>query len=296
MAASTARASEPALVLGGSSQCPSRELVESQLAPLVADRALDLDTSAPVEITDAGDSYRIRVGRAVREITDARRDCQERAKVSAVFIAMNWPERAATTNQPPPAAERAPSEPSAVLPRVSSPPPRLSVALQLLAAAEHAPALARTGKGVYVGASGRSGSFRLTLSSGLLAPLALTADGSDAATYELWRFPSSLTAGVESRNDVLSVGLEAGLALDALHFRGLEVPNPDAELRLNPGIVAAAPLRLLAGHGVAAVLVPTASYFPRTYLVRLEPTRQLGESPRWWLGVRIGLELTAFGE
>jgi hypothetical protein len=167
--------------------------------------------------------------------------------------------------------------------------------LQILGAVEHAPELSRAGKGLYVGASLRAGRGDLTLNTGIFAPLGVVAADRGAVTYELWRFPTSLTLGFSAEGRVLSVGIAGGLALDALRFRGIDLPDPDAGVRINPGFVVTLPLRLHANRHVAAVLMPTLSLFPRTYIVRLEPTRDLGESPRFWLGARIGLETSVLG-
>jgi hypothetical protein len=289
-AANVARASDPPpLNLTVSSECPSRELIETELAPLRGEGPSALDTSARIEIIDSGENYRISVGAAEREVNDPRRDCQERAKVSAVFIALNLPARA--TEPPPPAAPRPPPQPQ---PPAARPSPT-QIVLQLLGAVEHAPELSVTAKGGFIGVSLRRGRFDLTLNSGIFAPLRVVGADGAAATYELWRFPSSLTLGFDSSGRVLSLGVAGGLAFDVLHFSGLDLPNPDSGLRVNPGFLLALPFRLYASRQLAAVLMPTLALFPRTYLVRLEPTRQLGESPRFWFGARIGLETSVLG-
>jgi hypothetical protein len=288
-AANVARASDsPPLNLAVSSQCPSREQIESQLAPLLGERATQLDTSARIEISDAGNSYRIRVATAERQVNDPQRDCQERAKVSAVFIALNLPVRAP---EPPPPPQQPPAQPE---PPVVQP-SRMQLVLQLLGSVEHAPELPGTGKGLYVGAALRSGRIDLTLHGGVFAPLSVVGPERETTAYELWRFPASLTIGFSSDARGLSLGIAGGLALDVLRFRGVDLPNPDSGLRVNPGFLLAVPLRLHASRHVAAVLMPTLALFPRTYIVRLEPTRQLDESPRFWLGARIGLETSALG-
>lgn len=290
-AASLSRANEsPPLNLAVSSQCPSRELIASELAPLLGERAPELDTSVPIEISDAGDSYRIRVATAERQVNDPQRDCHERAKVSAVFIALNLPARPpepplAQAPEPPPR----PEPPPAVQPRPTQ------LVLQLLGAVEHALELPGTGKGLYVGAALRREGFELTLNGGAFAPLSIVVPERETTAYELWRFPSSLTIGFRTDARGFSLGIAAGLALDVLRFRGVDLPNPDSGLRLNPGFILTLPLRLHASRQLAAVLMPTLALFPRTYIVRLEPTRQLDESPRFWLGARIGLETSVLG-
>lgn len=288
-AASVAGAGESLpLNLTVSSQCPNRELIDSQLAPLLGERAPELDTSVRVEISDLGDSYRIRVGSTERQVDDPQRDCQERAKVSAVFIALNLPARAQEPQQAAPAPAPRPGPPGVQ-------PSQMQLVLQLLGAVEHAPELSGTGKGLHVGAALRSGRIDLTLNGGIFTPLGVVGPERETTAYELWRFPTSLTIGFRTDDRGLSFGVAGGLALDVLRFRGIDLPNPDSGLRVNPGFLLALPLRLHASRHVAAVLIPTLAVFPRTYIVRLEPTRQLDESPRFWLGARIGLETSTLG-
>jgi hypothetical protein len=255
----------------------------------LGERTPTTDTSARIEITDLGDSYRIRVGSSERQVDDPQRDCRERAKVSAVFIALNLPARAP---EPPPQAQQE------AAPRAQPPaeqPSQTQLVLQLLGSVDDAPELSGTVKGLYVGAALRRGRIDFTLSGGMFAPLGVVVPERETTAYELWRFPTSLTIGVMTDDRGLSVGIAGGLALDLLRFRGVDLPNPDSGLRVNPGLLLALPLRLHASRHVAAVLMPTLALFPRTYIVRLEPTRQLDESPRFWLGARIGLETSALG-
>jgi hypothetical protein len=74
-----------------------------------------------------------------------------------------------------------------------------------------------------------------------------------------------------------------------LRFEGQGVPHPETALRLNPGVRAQAVLRVRASRRLGAELIPTLSWFPRTYIARVEPARILAETPRWWFGASIGL-------
>ncbi|HOU93139.1 MAG TPA: hypothetical protein PLU22_18935, partial [Polyangiaceae bacterium] len=85
-----AEAKEPLVIEGGS--CPSAAEVGAALEPLLDEPARSQLAAAPAErlrVVDHGDRYRIEVGTTVREVADPERDCAERARISAVFIAMN---------------------------------------------------------------------------------------------------------------------------------------------------------------------------------------------------------------
>ena len=94
---------------------------------------------------------------------------------------------------------------------------------------------------------------------------------------------------------MLKLGVGAGPALDLLRFRGQAVPNPDTALRVNPGVRLSAALRVRGGRHLAAELAPGLAWFPRTYVVRVEPAEVLAETPRWWAGVTLGLNYEVWG-
>lgn len=267
--------------------CPSRAAVERELSPLLGQTSALRETSVTITIDDQGDSYRVSVAGAQRLISDPLRDCDERAKVSAVFIALNLPTRSPPQAAPPALAPAPASE-------AGIEPPSWRVRLRALAGFEHAPEPARLATGLALGGTLRRGALGVGLSAGLQTPVTIASEG-DGSGYELWRLPTALTLSYTSDAGAWGAGVEGGVAVDALHFRGISLPNPDSGLRLNAGLRVSVVLRLRANRSLAALLLPTLAYYPRTYLVRLEPTRLLGESPRFWWGVGIGLESSVLG-
>lgn len=267
--------------------CPSRAAVERELLPLLGETSVQLETSAAARIEDLGESYRVSVNGAARLISDPLRDCDERAKVSAVFIALNLPPRSVPQT---PRAPAAVPQPEGVMAR-----PHWRLQLRALASFEHAPEPEGLATGLTFGGALRQGALGVALSAGVQTPVTLGAHDGQAGSYELWRLPAAVTLGYVHEAGRWGAGFEGGLALDLLRFRGVSLPNPDAGVRLNAGLRGSLVVRLRASRTLAALLLPTLAFYPRTYLVRLEPTRLLGESPRFWWGVGIGLESSVLG-
>jgi hypothetical protein len=105
-----------------------------------------------------------------------------------------------------------------------------------------------------------------------------------------------LLVGREQSSGWLAFGAELGLALDFLRFQGQSVPNPDSSFRLNPGLRWDGFFRLRASRRLQAELVPSFAFFPRTYVVRVEPATSLAETPRWWIGIGLGLKYSLWSE
>jgi hypothetical protein len=291
------------------SACPNRGLLVAELAPLLRDYQLGEAASTPLvaQVEDLGERYTVRIGDAAREVSDPARQCLERARVAAVFLALNLPVKDdatpnddAQSDAPAPAAPSprndGPSDASAV--KQGEHPARASARsldLRLFGFAEVAPEAAAISAGAGVGASLPFGPWALSLLGGVSAPSRPFHTDNEPPKFELWRVPFAALLGYNLRWGVAGVGLEAGVALDLLRFQGEAVPNPESSWRLNPGLRFGAVLRLHANQRFAALLIPGFSYFPRTYSIRVEPSSTLAETPRWWLGGSLGLEYSFGG-
>jgi hypothetical protein len=293
------------------SACPNRGLLEAELAPLLRGYQLGEAASTPLvaQVEDLGERYTMSIGDAAREVSDPARQCLERARVAAVFLALNLPplkddatlKDSAQSDAPAPAAppprNDGPSDASAV--NQGQHPARASahsLDLRLFGFAEAAPEAAAMGAGAGVGASLPFGPWALSLLGGISTPSRPSHSDNEAPKFELWRVPFAALLGYNVRWGGVGVGLEAGVALDLLRFQGEAVPNPESSMRLNPGLRFGAVLRLHASQRFAALLIPGFSYFPRTYSIRVEPSSTLAETPRWWLGGSLGLEYSFGGD
>ena len=296
--ASPARA-EPTRNLGLrlDATCPSRELLVSELSPLLRGYQLKDDSADLVaEVEDLGESYRVSVAGASREVRDPARQCLERARVAAVFLALNLPVSAPTATLSTPASA---SEPVAEAnPARKTPQARSARAFELrpFASAEAAWGAGVTSIGVGLGASLRLGSMAITFLGAATTSTTPYQPNGAPTQFELRRWPFAALLGWGASLPMLDVGAELGPALDVLSFEGKGVPNPDSALRLNPGLRLNAVLRVRASRHLAAELMPSVSWFPRTYLIRVEPSQLLAETPRFWLGLALGLNYQLWGD
>jgi hypothetical protein len=285
--------------------CPSRKLVVTELSPLL--RGYELaDDSADLfaEIEDLGDSYRVSIAGASREVRDPARQCLERARVAAVFVALNLPE---SVSQREPASERepAPAEASAQVPQPSAAPkptraaPRArdarAIELRPFASAEAAWGAGVASTGAGLGVSLRVGSLAITVVGAATTSSTPYQQGAAPPRFQLRRWPFAALVGWETTLRTLRLGAEIGGALDVLAFDGKVVPNPDRALRLNPGLRLNGVLRVQASSHWAAELLPVVSWFPRTYAVRVAPSQLLAETPALWLGVILGINYKIWG-
>jgi hypothetical protein len=280
--------------------CPSRKLVAAELSPLLRGYQLSDDAAEVVaEIEDLGESYRVSVAGASRTVRDPARQCLERARVAAVFLALNLPLPSAPA--PPPPASVAPPPPAPVAPppqaarKVSTARDARAFALRPFADAEAAWGAGVASSGTGLGASLRLGAIAVSLVGAATTSTTPYQPNGVPPRFELRRVPLALLLGWEASLGMLGLGAEAGPALDVLGFEGKAVPHPDQALRVNPGLRVNAVLRVWASRRLAAELLPGVSWFPRTYLVRVEPLQLLAETPRLWLGVTLGLNYQVWG-
>jgi hypothetical protein len=98
---------DPAMLVGGPSDCPSPGMVWQDLVPLVpsevlVDRLRALGGPAPpVRVVDLGASFRVIAGARIREYPEAARDCAKRAQFAAVFVAVAAGADAMSSSMPP---------------------------------------------------------------------------------------------------------------------------------------------------------------------------------------------------
>ncbi len=295
-------ASERRLGLRVAAGCPNREQVASELAPLLQGYALD--ETAPdliAVVDDLGESYQIGVGAAAREVRDPARKCLERARVAAVFLALNLPpsDVAEPAPRPRPIPQPSPGPSRSVDQGAQREVALVRAAhafeLRPFVLAEAASGAGVSSTGVGVGASLRFGAVAVSLLGALTTSTTPYQATGQPPRFELQRTPFSLLLGWQANLGMLGLGVEAGPAVDLLRFDGKAVPNPEGALRANLGLRLNAALRVRASRRLAAELMPVVSWFPRTYLVRVEPSSLLAETPRVWLGVALGLSYEIWG-
>lgn len=282
--------------------CPTRAQVATELEPLLQGFALSEGAGdALASVEDLGDSYRISVGAASRNVRDPARKCLERARVAAVFLALNLPPDDLPSAVPPPPPPRPRPQPSDSVDAGAAPDDvtanrdARAVELRAFALAEAAAGAGVVSTGLGVGASLRWRALAVSLLGALTTSTTPYQVTGQAPSFELQRVPLALLLGGEARLGMVGLGIEAGPAVDVLRFEGKSVPNPERALRANWGLRLNAVLRVRASRRLAAELLPVVSWFPRTYLVQVEPSHLLAETPRFWLGVTLGLNYQIWG-
>ncbi|HEY4185176.1 MAG TPA: hypothetical protein VGP07_08915 [Polyangia bacterium] len=239
---------------------------------------------ATPRVADLGDRFEASAAGQTGLYVDAARDCTERARVAAVFIAL---------------ALNPPTFQSGTVARVPSPVPspvppapgrwfHLGAALRVDGASVgRAPAGIDLAWGGELSAGLGDGAFGGVMTVGALGPT--TSQYSPISVREQ-RFPVSLA--FRARRDLRRVQLAGDLGLSAvlLTFRGQALQTSDAVVRLDVGARVALGLRFptLLNH-VAPTLALHAEYFPRPYDLDVDPVGSIGSSSRLWLGASLGL-------
>jgi hypothetical protein len=274
--------------------CPSPALLRQKLQPLLGEDATLAIDAAPEDrvgavqasLRDLGDRYALEVEGLSREVGDRARDCIERARVAAVFIALNVNPPPEAAPSPPDAAEAEPVEPR---PEDGEQAMRWGVRFSgeaAYAAAIDAGAFG-AGAGVWLGL----GTLRLEAGAGALSPaqVQLDARADIRGSVGVMRIPLTASASYLLRAGPLAFGPALGLALDLLRLRGEGLERPQTELRVNPGAFAAADAHMRLTPALSTALRVALSAFPRAYDLSVDPEGRLARTPRLWLSASLGL-------
>lgn len=258
--------------------CPSAALVRERLAPLVeGERALAVSEAATsrdvqsAEVEDRGEVYRVTIGGAVRELRDERRDCVERARVAAIFIALNAHDGEA-------AGER-PLRP-------------LTYGMRALAELAYLPELERFGAGGSVAPWLALGRLRLALSAGAFSPLrvAPVEATSETGAARLVRVPVALQTSYWLHRRALGVAPSLGFGLELMHIRGAELPRTERALRVTASGALALDAAVQITERLAISLRLSVTALARAYRLQVEPAGALGRTPRLIVGAALGID------
>lgn len=299
--------SEPPILLQADG-CPSAPRVQQMLAPLLSETVVWVGGAAPagssarqVRVRDLGGDYAIELEDTRRLQRDPARDCDERARVAAVFIALNLHAKGAAaanaaagpkretlaSGAAAPAAQVSPEHDTAS--RASDLP--LHVGIGAFASVSFAPghdAVAPAGAGSVWLELPR---LRFQVSAGFMGkvtlPLSPPAPGGSA---ELWRVPLSASAGYVWRASRFALEPRLGVAVDVLGMRGRGLGRSERELRANVGADLSLIGRISLGAGLALFAGVNGAWFPRAYALRVEPDPRRAHSPQLWLAGQLGLE------
>lgn len=239
--------------------------------------------NAAPRVSDLGDRFEAAAAGQTGLYVDAGRDCAERARVAAVFIAL-------ALN--PPTFQSAPPRPPAAKPLRHS---WLQVGAAVRidgASAGNSPQETALPWGGELSVAAGHGLFGGSLSAGVLRSSVARFNRFDAAVaVREQRFPFS--AALRFQGDLpgrLRLAAELGAALVVATFRAEELQMNSAARRLDVGVRCAAALRLpVTFRNFAPFVGLHAEYFPKPYRLDVDPVGTVGSSSRLWLGASAGM-------
>jgi hypothetical protein len=270
----------PAVRVHSDGDCPTAAQVASALDYLLkgSGQTVAADTAVTdlvLEVAELGQRYRVSLAGQSREYEDPAQDCEERARVAAVFAAITLepPEVRSHTKAPAPPASRTFEL-------------RVAAVADLGLQSAH-PAQAWGGELRAILSGQRWG---IELGVGGQAPAELT-----WGTYhaKVTRFPFDLCLrGIFRRAHVVS-SLSAGVALAIFNLRGevSSMPVQEGGTRLDLGFRSALAIELLPDARLAPFLALHASVWPRRYAAIVEPIGQVGAIPLVWVGAALGVAI-----
>jgi hypothetical protein len=283
--------------------CPQASAVEKVLATLLPTAAF---SGSPVAtISDRGERYVVTVGEHAKTYVDSSRNCVERARVAAVFIALVLapdaqpsPAPSATASSTP----RASAAPAPKPPAVAQPPPRRRwLRVDARGALALAPAKGLTAPGGELGLAIGWGMFGASAECGWFSGASMNIEGGGSVL--LRRFPCALGPALQLLPGAgrFEMNVAAGVALGGVlaSGRGFST-NFDSSPRLEVGARAAvdaglhlgAPEAGPAGTASLARLTPNIgfeiTYYPVTYDLDVTLRGVASKTPSLWAGVTVG--------
>jgi hypothetical protein len=301
-------AQDSSVAVNGS--CPLSADVGRVLATLLPAAS---HASVPVVVTDLGDAYRVEVGGRAKTYADPARNCDQRSRIAAAFIALalapepvsSAPDEATLPKRPAPpaAAAAAGSTPAASAFTVPVPAPgpapaeppawgepwwgHLEVRGEFLGSPE--PGL--IGAGVVIRGSAGVRAFGAHLLCGWLTSTSADLPGR-TGSYSIERWPCAIgaTARLTPSASRFEVAVDAGVALGVMQMAGHGFFQDQTATRLEVGARAGLDAVVHLGKGpfrLAPLVGIDAEYFPAAYHLTVG-TAQVAESPHLWLGLTAG--------
>jgi hypothetical protein len=296
-ASRAAAAGEPELdsLVSGASDCPRPDLVLAELATLLPPERLSArlralpGTPAVVELNDLGVAFRVAVAGRVREWRDEPRDCVQRARVAAVFVALTI-DPASVAAPPPPPAPAPPPPPAAIAETEPAPPPRAAARIDVGAAVDAG--VGSPDRVAQGGAAARVtiGRGRLAFVAGAIALLGVDTSVGGVRLHQ-WRLP--FDAGVRA-NFVERRGwapyAEIGLAAAIVSVTALDLATARSQTAVELGARAALGVRAGATR-FAPFATLHVELIPSPPEIWALPQGVAGHTPYVWIGASAGLSL-----
>jgi hypothetical protein len=274
--------------------CPDAEAVRALLHSLLPAGGASAAPATPT-VVDRGDVYVVAVGERTKTYADPARDCAQRARVVAAFIALVI----APESLPPesiPSAPAPPSAPPSPTPMPSAneaPPPFRWAHLDARGTLQAASPPKLSSPGAELGVAGGWGTF-----FGARAGCAWMAGASirppgERGSVLLERFPCAVSAVARllPRERWLEVDAEAGVAAGAVRASGQGFVASYSSTRLEVGarLAVSAALWLSPRASIAPVAGLELTYYPAQYGLSVMPHGVLATTPSLWAGATAGV-------
>jgi hypothetical protein len=296
-ALSVAAPPPPVAVVAPGAGCPSAAAVARALGEIMPE-VRSVDPTDPdalvVQVVDRGDHYRVVAAAQSRELFDPARQCRERARASAVVVALTLRPPGVEQAAPPPLAAVAdaeqPGERALTLrrrkaPEVATPTspwdPSGRLTVELSGAIAMAPGDG-AGAGVTLRAAAGGRLLALALGVELVEPLTLSRS---VVAVELTRLPVDLDVRARLGRGRLEGLVELGVLAAWLHLRG---PDAGGD-RLDLGVRAAGQARVWLWPRLAALAGVELAYELRPYDLLVEGHGVVGQTPDTWIGLSVGI-------
>ena len=289
-----AQAADPAALVGGDSSCPTPAAVWQNLVPLVPGDLLVNrlrvagGPTPPVQVIDLGTSFLVIAGHRVREYPEPARNCAERARFSALFIAIATGADPASVG----AAAVPPARPEAVAAVAAQPgggprQPRLRLDLGATAAATLGGGEATIAPGLAV---------RIGFGMGRLVPVAALsfvgpADGS-AGGVDIRQWQG--TADLDLRSGLRPIGalrayVELGAVLEVISDRPTNLAAAQSQLSYAVGPRVAVGVLMGTHARLSPFLLVHGAWFPGAPERFALPAGDLGRAAPWNVGATGGV-------
>jgi hypothetical protein len=278
-------------IVGEERGCPTPGQVSGLLAPLLPGSRISSSSGAAsaddVTISDDGPSFRVVAAGQERSFVDPVRECLDRARHAAVFVALalDPPAISATTPKPPP-PER-PETPIEPLPL--KPLSHFDLELGALALAAAGSSARSATYPVGIAARARWGREIGVAGGAGLVPGELSFRTVD--TRVLW-LPFHLGVGLNIRSASFELGGELGPAVTVFGILGQNLVGARRQWRADVGGRAALEGRVWIAETFGLFAGAQVSAFARPYDLKVDPAgegSQVGATPWLWWGGSIGI-------
>ncbi|MET0593419.1 MAG: hypothetical protein ABW133_12010 [Polyangiaceae bacterium] len=278
-------------IVGPDAACPTAKQVASLLERMLPRTKIRTDAAsgaAEAEVSDQGAQFRVVMGTQERSFDDGQRQCAERARHAAVFIAMVLDppliaDAARESPAPPPAKTVDPPRPS-VQPREAKWQWDATLGAVMLVTPEAEGRDTAFAQGVAAFVRGKRG-WHLALGAGLLR-------GSlsfDSASASAWWVPIDFAGGFSTRAQAWELGGEVGPNVALLSIMGADLKDAERQFRLELGGRAAAWSRFWLSRQFAAFLSVEAVVRPFPHVLDIDPRGRVGDMPAIWVGGSAGI-------